>query len=501
MKILFNNLGAIKNNTQSIDLEKQFYVLLGANNSGKTYVSYLFWTIFNKDNIQKFAYSSNFELNIQENTITFTQTYINKLLKSYASFLKKEMLNTLNIQGNKELQATILGNFELSFSFDEKDFEKIKENKVEGVVSINGNGVPILSFEKARNSLTISFVDKLIEDSTFNTIDTNIIDLKNKIEKDKDKNKKSAAIVWILSNLLNFNHDTNFLPATRSFLSVFYYYIFEYDRNLSQRLREDIEQVQKTSENPEQALKKIIKLIQKNSGNYTKPVNELIKTIFKLNQSTTLVETYKELVAKTENIMSGSFAMPSIEGIGLIDFDLKIKKIDKSIPAYLASSSVNQLTFLNIFLKHWAKETNNFLIIDEPEENLHPQNQIELLKVLILFATQKNNRVLITTHSPLFAEAINNYLYLTTLKDKFEYSQDDLNEVIKDNNLKHLDTSISLTKQQLAVYFFDGERVVDYNDDNEGVFFRDFREFSNRIATNNQVLSNLIYQNKQEENE
>jgi len=52
MKLLINNLGSIRNNNQAIDLTKKFYTFIGYNNSGKTLVSQLLWTIFNHDNIR-----------------------------------------------------------------------------------------------------------------------------------------------------------------------------------------------------------------------------------------------------------------------------------------------------------------------------------------------------------------------------------------------------------------------------------------------------------------
>jgi len=62
---------------------------------------------------------------------------------------------------------------------------------------------------------------------------------------------------------------------------------------------------------------------------------------------------------------------------------------------------VNQLSTLYLYFKYWAHQENNFLMIDEPEENLHPKNQIALLNVLLTFAQTNNNKVLMTTHSRL----------------------------------------------------------------------------------------------------
>jgi AAA15 family ATPase/GTPase len=44
MQLIIQNLGSIKQG--EIDLTKKFYVLVGYNNTGKTYVSQLLWSIF-----------------------------------------------------------------------------------------------------------------------------------------------------------------------------------------------------------------------------------------------------------------------------------------------------------------------------------------------------------------------------------------------------------------------------------------------------------------------
>ncbi|OZH52788.1 hypothetical protein AFK68_22080 [Hydrocoleum sp. CS-953] len=62
MKLLVKNFGPIRNNTQTIDLSKKFYVFVGQNNSGKTYISQLLWAIFNRDLINKFG--GNYQLSI-----------------------------------------------------------------------------------------------------------------------------------------------------------------------------------------------------------------------------------------------------------------------------------------------------------------------------------------------------------------------------------------------------------------------------------------------------
>lgn len=161
---------------------------------------------------------------------------------------------------------------------------------------------------------------------------------------------------------------------------------------------------------------------------------------------------------------------------------------------YLASSSVNQLTLLYLYLKYWAKEKNNFLIIDEPEVNLHPENQIRLMDILIQFVSEHDNRVLITTHSPILTDILNNYVYIHTLKK----NSVDVKKIIEDHQLKNLNPDISIAKEDLGVYFFTGDQIIDYGTSQYGVYFRNFREIINSLQKSGEVLTNYIYSSENE---
>ncbi|OQY50754.1 MAG: hypothetical protein DRR08_02370 [Candidatus Parabeggiatoa sp. nov. 2] len=52
IQLISQNFGPIK--TGKIDLSKRFYIFVGYNNSGKTYVSQLLWSLFSKETIEKF---------------------------------------------------------------------------------------------------------------------------------------------------------------------------------------------------------------------------------------------------------------------------------------------------------------------------------------------------------------------------------------------------------------------------------------------------------------
>lgn len=58
-------------------------------------------------------------------------------------------------------------------------------------------------------------------------------------------------------------------------------------------------------------------------------------------------------------------------------------------------------------------------IVEEPEQNLYPNSQIEVIKVLISCMNENvRNSLLITTHSPFILSTINNLLYASKINSK-----------------------------------------------------------------------------------
>ncbi len=85
------------------------------------------------------------------------------------------------------------------------------------------------------------------------------------------------------------------------------------------------------------------------------------------------------------------------------------------LPIQMTASIIKTLSSLVVYLKHRA-EDNDLIIIDEPEINLHPANQIILTRIFARLAN-KGFRLLISTHSDYIVRELNNLLILSR-KDK-----------------------------------------------------------------------------------
>ncbi|MDT3676633.1 AAA family ATPase [Microcystis wesenbergii] len=486
MELLIKNLGSIRNNNQAIDLTKKFYTFIGYNNSGKTLVSQLLWTIFNDDNIRKFSENTQIDSLVIDSEkpikkITINQELIDEILNKFSRFIEKEVVNTYNLDAS--IKETIIGSNKLIFQANIKEFKETKFKTTFLVRVAGNNDLEYLQISKGKGSLTINIKENNIPEKVFDKIPRDFF------ERAKPY-KESVIIPSIIRVLLSHAEDTFFIPASRSFFPVFYQYIYEIERNKrieSNRLfLELIENIDDDSDSHEDKLKRLREQLPKRS--YTEPMNKVIESLYSLNTKKKINSVYNSLIEKMSGLMGGEITISSLESIAPIQFSFKFDE-SKDLPMYLASSSVNQLTILYLYLKYWAKEKNNFLMIDEPEVNLHPENQIRLMDILVQFVTEHNNRVLITTHSPILTDILNNYVYLHTLK-----SYDvDVTKIIEDNQLKNLNPEISIAKEDLGVYFFTGDKIIDYGTSQYGVYFRNFTEVINSVQKSGEILTNHIY--------
>lgn len=486
MELLIKNLGSIRNNNQAIDLTKKFYTFIGYNNSGKTLVSQLLWTIFNHDNIRKFSENTQIDSLVIDSEkpikkITINQELIDEILNKFSRFIEKEVVNTYNLDAS--IKETIISSNKLIFQADIKEFKETKFKTTFLVRVAGNNDLEYLQISKGKGSLTINIKENNIPEKVFDQIPRDFF------ERAKPY-KESVIIPSIIRVLLSPIQDTFFIPASRSFFPVFYQYIYEIERNkrseYNRRLQELIENIDDDGDTNRDIFKRLQEQLPKRS--YTEPMNKVIESLYSLNTNKKINSVYNSLIEKMIRLMGGEITISSLESIAPIQFSFKFDE-SKDLPMYLASSSVNQLTILYLYLKYWAKEKNNFLMIDEPEVNLHPENQIRLMDILVQFVTEHNNRVLITTHSPILTDILNNYVYLHTLKS---YGVD-VTKIIEDNQLKNLNPEISLAKEDLGVYFFTGDKIIDYGTSQYGVYFRNFKEVINSVQKSVEILTNHIY--------
>lgn len=105
--------------------------------------------------------------------------------------------------------------------------------------------------------------------------------------------------------------------------------------------------------------------------------------------------TYKPVLDALYELLGGSFKAVDKQ---VIYQPRKERNRDKiAVPVYIASSSIKSLFLIDLYINCLA-EKQGLLIIDEPELNLHPDNQRRMAGLLARLVNS-GIKVMLTTHS------------------------------------------------------------------------------------------------------
>ncbi len=473
MKLVVKNFGPIVEG--EIDLTKKLYIFVGYNNSGKTYMSQLLWAIFRKPFPVTISVNMDIEDSAEKQNVGINENIIQNIMEAYLESLKKGNLSKIfNVSKDFFVDS------ELSFKPSKNSFmEEFEANSYIAYTGLSKQGQRYnFLFEKKNNSKFINIQntneDEFNDESYQSAWGIEIGFLANKLQ------DRCTEIVF--NTLHKTNYDTFFLPSNRSFYPAYYKYIYssakeeksEIDnivKNGGTLSSEDMTQIRQLAKQP-----------------YTLPMDILTEMIYKFNtRNVQIKKIYSGQLYVLRELLGGDIILKSSEGIAPVEFFLKTKD-GKELDMYLSSASVNQLATLYLYFKYWVSEKRNFLFIDEPEQNLHPKSQLELLDTLIEFAQEKDkfNRVLISTHSPLLTEAINNYLILGSLAEHL--SEDVIEQKAAELGIANL----PLTQEDIGIYFFNGSRIIEYTVGEYGTIFHNFKRTTDTVLNASYELGDYL---------
>ena len=125
--------------------------------------------------------------------------------------------------------------------------------------------------------------------------------------------------------------------------------------------------------------------------------------------------------------------------------EFKFKKGEEEYSMKNTASGVKQLGIIQRLLSNRALNENSFIIMDEPEVNIHPEWQLKLAEIIVLMINELNIPLFINSHSPHFIEALEVYSgkYGLVEESRFYLSEEDENgkynfRKIKRKNLNQL---------------------------------------------------------------
>ncbi|MFZ2724957.1 MAG: AAA family ATPase [Methylococcaceae bacterium] len=441
MKIDFERFGCIDKG--SVELN-DFTIFCGKNNSGKTYVMYALYGLlanrftisfdFVKPIVEQLKQKGNIELDIAE----IIEEHQEEMLNDIKQRLKEYLPNLFGVVDNEFNDSKI----KLSFT-DNEIKERIKRN---------------VDFGHSWGELKI-----------VNTISLKTYNKKIKLTlKDTETKNDDLLQVFISEKLIDILFfDWSFfphcflLPAERNGINTFSKELFSI-RNLL------LQQAQNNNVNPMILLKDIF------SARYAEPIKDylqFINNIGTIQQDNSSYSNYAQTIQT--NVLGGDYL---VDELGSISFTTH--QNNKNIPLHFSSSTVKSLFGLVFYLKHIARY-GDYLMIDEPELNLHPDNQREVARILAQLVNA-GLKVIVSTHSDYFVRELNNLIMLKNdfsgvdaLKQKYHY---------QDNEL--LDSS------KVSAYLFDNNTIEKMPLGEEGIVADTFNQVIHEL---NQSSNEIYY--------
>jgi len=380
MKVKIKNLGILKQAEFSLG---DLTIICGSNNTGKTYATYsLFGFLYTwrrllmlpkfglKEKIDQLLSDGVISLDLQEYVqqcesilTTGCQRYVRQIPEVFAA--------------NEERFKNV--DFQIELNFDNIQFENGYER------TISTAKWETISISKPENNPYLS-ITLLREKSNINL-------LVNVLEEIIDKSIKDIIF-------------SQFFPrpfiasAERTGAAIF-------RKELNFARNRLLEEISKNSNfNPRELLFNV-------SQDYALPVKEnvdftrQIETIVK--KTSFIAENHPSILEDFADIIGGQYMITSN---GELYYIPKGKKLRLSMDE--SSSAVRSLLDIGFYLRHEAR-IGDLLMVDEPELNLHPENQRRIAK---LFARLINIgiKVFITTHSDYIIKEINTLIMLNQEK-------------------------------------------------------------------------------------
>jgi len=218
----------------------------------------------------------------------------------------------------------------------------------------------------------------------------------------------------------NISHRYFLLPAERASLNLFF-------KELSSVRNRLLHQVQKDNINPMEVLQDVTK------SRYAEPISDYLEFLNNLDVSKKhKSEFYANAQEIQKKILNGKY---EVDHEGAIYF-LPDRRGSKKIPLHFTSSTVKSFFALVFYLNHLAQK-GDCLMIDEPELNLHPDNQRLSARILAQLVNA-GLKVIVSTHSSYFVRELNNLILLNkkfsksvSLKKKYGYAPNDALDIRK----------------------------------------------------------------------
>ena len=403
MKLTVNNLGAVSH--AEIDLDKRLLIFTGENNTGKTYLvytvyfSYIFEFYGYEELPSVFSNNKNITINLNENyKINLLDLMSNtEYLGSYQKFVSQNMQKQLS--DFFSAPKTAFDKTFISLEINEQDISQ----------------QAILDFEINTE------LDSLLLTKKSDSLDAVLTNTKIETYKVLEKDFEQVDyIIYILFYHSMHSSRTCIFPAEREGINLFNKELLLFRNKAFQKLISEKKQT-----------KELVDFMQTRFDRYPQPIRDALNGQNNYDVIKSKTSDYAYLAKELEDTFLKGDIVLNTEG----DVVFKPQSMDKPLDIHLTSSTVKSLSSLIVYLRHTAKK-GDFIIIDEPELNLHPDNQ---RKIARFFGRLINEgfKVLISTHSDYIVRELNNLIMLShgfttkkadtlALLERYNYTENEL---------------------------------------------------------------------------
>jgi predicted ATPase len=393
-------------------------VICGKNNTGKTYTTYaLFGFLESKSELLEIEVKNQYiDSLLNDGNITIDlQVYIDNVDNILNKACTKYSKNLSDIfASNKESFKNTVFNIEL---FKNPEISnKVFEHKI----GSGENTLFSLTKEKNSHNLSVSLLSK-------ETIKK--VGIPHKLIKDI---VSDSIVEIIFSDLLP---NVFIASAERTGAAIFK---DELDFARSRLLKE----IHKSKEvNGVEIL-----LNSKQNYGYALPVEknvEFIRNLKNISKKDSFIKKdHPEILNKFNQILGGKYKLDKNDNL-----NFKPNKCKTTLEIGESSSAVRSLLDLGFYINHIAK-TNDLLIIDEPELNLHPENQ-RLIAQVLANLVNLGIKIFITTHSDYIIKEFSTLVMLNKQDDYLKMISKDAGYV-DDDYLKAEQLKMYIAKEDFV---------------------------------------------------
>lgn len=429
MRLRITNLGPVRE--AELDLSRDFIVLTGPNNSGKTYLTWAAYSLarLSPGVVKKLEPPAGvvawvdrlFEARDRTVTVGSLLEIADDVFEVIANGVQKQLADDFAAPKDRFRDTRI----------------EISEIVGDGSDRLSQRGSSIFLHEGKTIGFVVGAKGKL-------SIVVHHRPTNGKLERSPIEDLGDAEIAelkrglgyFVLQFLFNRLFDSTYFafPVERLAINLF-------ARELAANRTELVDDLLSAGSDPEG----IEVQLQRRAGRYPLVIRDALQNAIRMPRSNELGPLAALADDLERDVLGGSIQINAHDELEFIPGQ---ESVTVSLGLHQSASVIKSLASLVLYLRYWAKPGHR-LVIDEPELNLHPDNQRRVARVLAK-AVNSGLKIMMSTHSDYVIRELNNLIMLGQGTDVAQSLIDELG----------YDTKSALQGRQLGVYLVNEGRCT-----------------------------------------